>query len=464
MKKKENTLYEKNQQIQLEITDMGTEGEGIGKIDGYTFFIKDAIIGDIVEAKVMKAKKNYAYARLEKVVTPSSFRVEPKCKFARSCGGCQIQAMDYAQQLAFKNRKVKNNMMRIGGFSEELLDKIMDTPVGMEEPFYYRNKAQFPFGYDKEGNVVTGFYAGRTHSIIANTDCALGVKENQKILEIILEFMKEEGITAYNEETGEGLLRHVLIRKGFSTGQIMVCLVINGVRIPAVEILIEKLVTVEGMTSISLSINRERTNVIMGTDIRLLWGKERIEDTIGDLIFSISPLSFFQVNPVQTERIYKQALEYAELKGEETVWDLYCGIGTISLFLAQKAKQVYGVDIIPQAIEDAKENAVRNGLGNAEFFVGKAEEVLPQNYESEGIYADVIVVDPPRKGCDEQCLFTMLQMKPKRIVYVSCDSATLARDAKYLCENGYELTKVRAFDNFPQSVHVETVCQFVRSK
>ena len=464
MKKKENTLYEKNQQIQLEITDMGTEGEGIGKIDGYTFFIKDAIIGDIVEAKVMKAKKNYAYARLEKVVTPSSFRVEPKCKFARSCGGCQIQAMDYAQQLAFKNRKVKNNMMRIGGFSEELLDKIMDTPVGMEEPFYYRNKAQFPFGYDKEGNVVTGFYAGRTHSIIANTDCALGVKENQKILEIILEFMKEEGITAYNEETGEGLLRHVLIRKGFSTGQIMVCLVINGVRIPAVEILIKKLVTVEGMTSISLSINRERTNVIMGTDIRLLWGKERIEDTIGDLIFSISPLSFFQVNPVQTERIYKQALEYAELKGEETVWDLYCGIGTISLFLAQKAKQVYGVEIIPQAIEDAKENAVRNGLGNAEFFVGKAEEVLPQKYESEGIYADVIVVDPPRKGCDEQCLFTMLQMKPKRIVYVSCDSATLARDAKYLCENGYELTKVRAFDNFPQSVHVETVCQFVRSK
>lgn len=464
MKKKENTLYEKNQQIQLEITDMGTEGEGIGKIDGYTFFIKDAIIGDIVEARVMKAKKNYAYARLEKVVTPSSFRVEPKCKFARSCGGCQIQAMDYAQQPAFKNRKVKNNMMRIGGFSEELLDKIMDTPVGMEEPFYYRNKAQFPFGYDKEGNVVTGFYAGRTHSIIPNTDCALGVKENQKILEIILEFMKEEGITAYNEETGEGLLRHVLIRKGFSTGQIMVCLVINGVRIPAVEILIEKLVTVEGMTSISLSINRERTNVIMGTDIRLLWGKERIEDTIGDLIFSISPLSFFQVNPVQTERIYKQALEYAELKGEETVWDLYCGIGTISLFLAQKAKQVYGVEIIPQAIEDAKENAVRNGLGNAEFFVGKAEEVLPQKYESEGIYADVIVVDPPRKGCDEQCLFTMLQMKPKRIVYVSCDSATLARDAKYLCENGYELTKVRAFDNFPQSVHVETVCQFVRSK
>lgn len=474
MKKKENTLYEKNQMIRVEITDMGIEGEGIGKIDGFPFFIKDALIGDVVEAKVMKAKKNYAYARLEKVVTPSSFRVEPKCSFARSCGGCQLQAMDYAQQLAFKNRKVRNNMLRIGGFSKELLDSIMEPPVGMginctesrilggkkEEPFHYRNKAQFPFGYDKEGNIITGFYAGRTHSIIANTDCALGVEENQEILEIILNFMEEEGISAYREEIHEGLLRHVLIRKGFSTGQIMVCLVVNGEKIPAVEKLIEKLTGVKGMTSISLCVNKERTNVIMGTDIRLLWGKERIEDTIGDLKFSISPLSFFQVNPVQTERIYKQALEYANLQGEESVWDLYCGIGTISLFLAQKAKQVYGVEIIPQAIEDAKENAVRNGLTNAEFFVGKAEEVLPQKYESEGIYADVIVVDPPRKGCDENCLRTMVLMAPKRIVYVSCDSATLARDAKYLCENGYELKKVRAFDNFPQSVHVETVVYF----
>ncbi len=464
MKKKENALYAKNQIIQVEITDMGTEGEGIGKINGFTFFIKDTVIGDVVEAKVMKAKKNYAYARLEKVVTPSSFRVEPKCKFARSCGGCQLQAMDYEKQLEFKNRKVKNNMLRIGGFSEELLDSIMEEPVGMEVPYYYRNKAQFPFGYDKEGNTITGFYAGRTHSIIANTDCMLGVKENRQILEIILEFMEQYDITAYNEETGEGLLRHVLIRKGFSTGQIMVCLVINGVKIPFVEKLIENLILVEGMTSISLSINRERTNVIMGTDIRLLWGKERIEDTIGDLTFTISPLSFFQVNPVQTGRIYRQALEYADLQGNETVWDLYCGIGTISLFLAQKAKQVYGVEIIPQAIEDAKANAVCNGLNNAEFFVGKAEEVLPQKYENEGIYADVIVVDPPRKGCDEDCLRTMVQMKPKRIVYVSCDSATLARDAKYLCENGYELRKVRAFDNFSQSVHVETVALLHRKK
>ena len=366
--------------------------------------------------------------------------------------------MDYQKQLEFKNNKVKNNLMRIGGFSKELLDSVMEEPVGMEEPVYYRNKAQFPFGYDKEGNIITGFYAGRTHSIISNTDCALGVKENQRILEIILDFMKQEGVSAYREETGEGLMRHVLIRKGFSTGQIMVCLIINGEKIPAVDRLIGRLTQIEGMTGISLSINKERTNVIMGTDIRLLWGKERIEDTIGDLTFTISPLSFFQVNPIQTERIYKQALEYAALTGNETVWDLYCGIGTISLFLARKAKQVYGVEIIPQAIEDAVANADRNRIKNAEFFVGKAEEVLPQKYESEGIYADVIVVDPPRKGCDEECLKTMVQMQPERIVYVSCDSATLARDLSYLCNNGYELKKVRAFDNFPQSGHVETVC------
>ena len=450
--------YEKNQVLTVEITDMGTEGEGIGKIDGYTLFIKDAVIGDIVEAKIMKAKKNYAYARLEKVITPSLFRVEPKCAFAKSCGGCQLQALSYEKQLEFKHNKVKNNLIRIGGFDASYLESIMEEPVGMDVPFFYRNKAQFPFGYDKEGNIITGFYAGRTHSIIANTDCALGTVENKVILEEILDFMRTEKVSAYRETEGTGIVRHVLIRKGFSTGQIMVCLVINNDRLPKSEKLVERLKNIPGMTGISISINKANTNVIMGTDIRLLWGKERIEDKIGELTFSISPLSFFQVNPVQTEKIYKQALEYASLTGSETVWDLYCGIGTISLFLAQKAKQVYGVEIIPEAIDDARENAVRNNITNAEFFVGKAEEVLPEKYEKEGIYADVIVVDPPRKGCDEACLSTMVKMAPKRIVYVSCDSATLARDLAYLCGNGYELKKVRAFDNFPQSGHVETVC------
>ena len=450
--------FKKNDICRVTIEDIGTDGEGIGKIDGFTLFIKDAVLGDEVEAKIMKAKKQYAYAKLEKVLTSSPFRVEPKCQYHKQCGGCQIQAMDYAKQLEFKHRKVRNNLIRIGGFDTEYIDSIMEDAVGMETPFFYRNKAQFPFGKNKEGKTVTGFYAGRTHSIIENTDCALGTAENKIILEKILKYMEEEKVAPYEEETQTGLLRHTLIRKGFATGQLMVCLVINGKYLPKEEKLIKSLLEVEGMTSISVSINTEKTNVIMGKEIRLLYGKEQIEDEIDGITFKISPLSFYQVNPVQTERIYSQALNYADLKGKETVWDLYCGIGTISLFLARKAKHVYGVEIIPQAIEDARENALYNGIDNVDFYVGKAEDVLPEKYEKEGIFADVIVVDPPRKGCDEACLATMVQMQPKRIVYVSCDSATLSRDVRYLREHGYELKKAGIFDNFPQSVHVETVC------
>ena len=449
--------YQKNDRVQLEIVDFGTDGEGIGKIDGYTVFVKDTVIGDVVTAKIMKAKKNYGYARLEEILQPSKDRVTPKCKIAKSCGGCQLQALSYEKQLEFKNNKVKNNLVRIGGFSKEKIQSIMEAPIGMAEPYHYRNKAQFPFGYNREGKVITGFYASRTHSIIENTDCVLGALENEAILKAILSYMEECQLTAYREEEKTGLIRHALIRKGFSTGQLMVCLVINGKKLPKQEVLIEKLTAIPGMTSISYSVNQENTNVIMGLEIHTIWGKERIEDCIGDLKFTISPLSFFQVNPVQTERIYEKALEYADLEGEETVWDLYCGIGTISLFLAQKARQVYGVEIIPEAILDAKENAERNGIQNACFYVGKAEEVLPEKFEKENIYADIIVVDPPRKGCDEACLSTMVKMKPKKIVYVSCDSATLARDLKYLAENSYELKKVCAIDNFPQSSHVETV-------
>ena len=454
--------FKKNDICQVTIEDIGTDGEGIGKIDGFTLFIKDAVLGDTVEVKIMKAKKNYAYAKLEKVLTPSPFRVQPKCQFHKQCGGCQIQVMDYAKQLEFKHNKVRNNLIRIGGLDAEYVDSIMEKPVGMETPFYYRNKAQFPFGKNKEGKTITGFYAGRTHSIIENTDCALGVAENKVILEKILKYMEEEKVTPYEEETHKGLLRHALIRKGFATGQLMVCLVINGKKLPSEDKLVQSLLEVEGMTSISVSVNTEKTNVIMGKEIRLLYGKEQIEDEIDGITFKISPLSFYQVNPVQTERIYSQALKYADLNGDETVWDLYCGIGTISLFLARKAKHVYGVEIVPQAIDDAKQNAVRNGIENVNFYVGKAEEVLPEKYEKEGIFADVIVVDPPRKGCDEDCLSTMIQMHPKRIVYVSCDSATLARDVKYLAEHGYQLMKARIFDNFPQSVHVETVVLLTR--
>lgn len=455
----------KNDIVTVEITDIGVSGEGIGHVDGYTLFIKDAVIGDVVEAKVMKAKKNYGYARLMKVITPSEYRVEPKCAFARRCGGCQIQEMSYDRQLVFKDQKIRGNLERIGGFTKDQIDTVMQPVVGMEHPFGYRNKAQFPFGTDKEGNPITGFYAGRTHDIIANTDCALGVEQNKEILEIILQYMRENKIKSYDEKTGKGLIRHALIRYGFKTKEIMVCLVINGKKLPKAERLIENLIQIEGMTSITISPNTRRDNVIMGDSYEILWGQGYITDYIGNVKYQISPLSFYQVNPVQTEKLYGLALEYADLKGDETVWDLYCGIGTISLFLAQKAKQVYGVEIVPQAIDDAKENAKINAIDNAEFFVGKAEEVLPEYYaeyerehNGETAHADVIVVDPPRKGCDETLLETIVKMQPEKVVYVSCDSATLARDLKYLCANGYEIKMCRGVDQFPQSVHVETVC------
>ncbi len=464
-------MMQKNETAIVTIEDIGVNGEGIGKIDGYTLFIKDAVIGDVVEAKVMKAKKNYGYARLMKIITPSKDRVIPVCTFARKCGGCQIQEMSYEQQLQFKHNKVRGNLERIGGFSPELLEKIMEPVVGMEEPFHYRNKAQFPFGTDKEGNPITGFYAGRTHDIIANTDCALGVAVNKEILEKTLSFMKKYQIPSYDENTGKGLIRHALIRYGFTTKEIMVCYVINGKYIPHVEELVETLRELEGMTSITFSSNTKRTNVIMGDSYEIIWGQGYITDYIGDVKYQISPLSFYQVNPVQTDKLYGLALEYADLKGNETVWDLYCGIGTISLFLAQKAKKVYGVEIIPQAIEDAKRNAEINGFENAEFYVGKAEEILPKYYEEyakthdgERAHADVIVVDPPRKGCDETLLHTMTEMQPDKIVYVSCDSATLARDLKILCERGYCLERVRAVDQFPMSVHVETVVLLSKGK
>ena len=519
--------YKKNDLVNVSIEDIGNEGEGIGKVEGFTLFVKDAVPGDVVTAKIMKSKKTYAYARLEKVETPSPFRVEPPCAFHRQCGGCQLQTLSYEKQLEFKQNKIRNNLIRIGGFAPEEVDAKMEPIVGMDEPLHYRNKAQYPVGTDRDGNLITGFYAGRTHNIIANTKCHLGASENQEILEKILEYMRENKVTAYDETTGEGLVRHVLIRKGFTSGELMVCIVINrrlddkkGKQkiatgkenyLPAQEQLVERLAVIPGMKSISVNFNAENTNVILGREVRTIWGEDTIFDVIhvrdmkslgfpftGDsLTFKISPLSFYQVNPVQTEKLYSLALEYAGLTGNETVWDLYCGIGTISLFLARKAKQVYGVEIVEQAILDARENAIRNGIDNARFFVGKAEEVLPAYHEgrlmdvtkeelalrsdrsedhvtkgpaikdpavensSEGPsmrHPDVIVVDPPRKGCDDACLETMLKMNPSRIVYVSCDSATLARDLKILCAGGYEIKRIRGVDQFGMTVHVETVC------
>jgi 23S rRNA (uracil1939-C5)-methyltransferase len=452
--------YRKNDIVTLEIVDCGTDGEGIGKADGFTVFVKDAVIGDTVKAKIMKAKKNYGYGRLMEILKPSPYRVEPVCPSARQCGGCQLQAVSYEEQKVFKEKKLRGHLERIGGFH----DLPMEPLIGMDEPYHYRNKAQFPVGRNKEGRIITGFYAGRTHAIIENRDCTLGIPQNKDVLDRVIAHMEKYNIAPYDEMTGRGLVRHIFVRYGFFTGEIMVCLIINGQELPHQKELIEKLCEMPGMTSISLNINKKRNNVILGEKVKTIWGQEFITDKIGDISYEISPLSFFQVNPKQTWKLYSKALEYADLHGEETVWDLYCGIGTISLFLAQKARFVRGVEIVPAAIEDAKRNAKINNIENVEFFVGKAEEVLPREYEKNGVYADVIVVDPPRKGCDEMLLKTILKMQPKRVVYVSCDSATLARDLRFLCDNGYELKKVCGVDQFPQTVHVETVVLLSQQK
>lgn len=452
-------LYNKNDELEVVIDALGSEGEGIAHIDGYALFIKDAVIGDKVLVKIMKTKKNYGFARLMNIIEPSKDRVEPKCPIARQCGGCQIQHYAYDAQLVYKQNKVIDSFKRIGHFGEEI-DTIIEPIIGMENPYYYRNKAQFPVGKNKEGEIVTGFYASRTHSIIDTSHCYIQAEVNEELLNIVKDFMKEEEIPPYDEENHTGLVRHILTRVGFITGEIMVCIVINGNKLPSYEKLVDRLTAVKGMTSITININKEKSNVILGQKVKTLWGQSYITDYIGDIKYQISPLSFYQVNPLQTKRLYETALEYADLSGNEIVWDLYCGIGTISLFLAKKAKQVYGVEIVPQAIEDAKKNAEINNIENAEFFVGAAEYLMPEKYEeSEGqMSADVVVVDPPRKGCEEALLETIVKMTPNRVVYVSCDPATLARDCRYLCDNGYELKKIRAVDQFGHTGHVETVC------
>ena len=384
--------FKKNQTVELYIDDIGNEGEGIGHIDGYALFLKDAVIGDKVRAKIIKTKKNYGFARVEEVIEASKDRVSPRCSKARQCGGCTLQHLAYEKQLEYKFNKVKNCLERIGGL--ENIEEKMEPILGMEEPFYYRNKAQFPVGYDKEGNLITGFYAGRTHHIIDCTHCMIQHPVNEQILLKVLDYMKKNNITAYDEKTHKGLVRHIVTRVGFKTGEIMVCLVVNGSKknLRNLEMLVDSLTEVEGMTSICVNINKEKTNRILGSKIEEVYGKPYIYDYIGNVKYQIGPLSFFQVNPTQTKVLYEKAMEYADLKGEETVWDLYCGIGTISLFLAQKAKKVYGVEIVKEAIDDARLNAKMNGFDNAEFFVGKAEEVLPREYEKNGVYADTIVV------------------------------------------------------------------------
>ena len=450
-------MIRKNDEFILEIEDMGVNGEGIGHVDGLALFVKDALIGDTVRVKVMKMQKNYGFARLLEVIAPSADRIAPLCPVARSCGGCQIQEMNYPAQLKFKAKKVKENLERIGklDFNAENAPEFYDC-IGMDVPWNYRNKAQFPIGRNKEGKIIAGFYAGRTHSIIECEDCAIGIKENKDILHMVIAHMEKWKIEPYREEDHKGLVRHVLIRKGFTTGEIMVCLILNGKKFPGLSELVDNLKKIDGMTSISINVNTEHTNRILGSEVIPVYQEVYITDYIGDVKFRISPLSFYQVNPVQTRKLYGTALDYAELTGEENVFDLYCGVGTISLFLAKKAKHVIGVEIVGQAIEDAKVNAQINHIENAQFYCGAAEEVIPDLYR-QGVTADVVVVDPPRKGCDEKLLDTIVNMAPEKVVYVSCDSATLARDLKYLNEHGCVVRKVQPVDMFPMGVHVETV-------
>lgn len=456
-------MLEKNQEVELMIEDLSSNGEGIGRIQGYALFVKDALVGEKVKVKIMKMKKQYGYAKLMDIIEPSPYRTTPLCENASRCGGCQLQHLQYEKQLKFKQKKVKDCLERIG--KVEQIENLMEPIIGIEQPYYYRNKAQFPIGIDKEGQKVVGFYAGRTHFIIPTTHCIIQSKKNKPILKEVLDYINTNQVSVYNEQTHLGLVRHILTRIGYQTGEIMVCLIINGDTLPNVNFLVKRLTKIQGMTSISININKKQTNVIMGEYGETIWGKPYIIDYIGEIKYQISPLSFYQVNPIQTKKLYDKVLEYANLTGNEIVWDLYCGIGTISLFLAKQAKQVYGVEIIPQAVEDAKQNAKLNEITNAEFFAGAAEVVLPEKYkESNGeMAADLVVLDPPRKGCDPALLQTVIKMEPPSIVYVSCDPATLARDVALLQEAGYNVKKVQPVDMFSQGVHVETVVSMSRA-
>ena len=461
-------MFSKNDEVDILIEDISNEGEGIGHVNGYALFVKDTLPGDYVHAKIIKVKKSYGFARLMDIIKPSEDRTEAVCENAVRCGGCQLQHYRYDRQLDYKQNKVKNALVRMGGFADDFIDSVMEPVIGMDNPYNYRNKAQFPVGKDKEGNTVIGFYAGRTHSIIDSRYCYIQSEVSNKVVSIIRIWIERYGISPYEETKHSGLIRHILVRNGFKTGEVMVCLVVTSKKVPALDKLVELLGDIDGLVSVCLNINKDKTNKILGDKIINVYGRDYIEDYIGDVKYRISPLSFYQVNPVQTEKLYSTALDFAGLTGNETVWDLYCGIGTISLFLAKSAKSVLGVEIVPQAISDAKVNAQINNIDNALFTCGAAEDVedfLTEN-ELQHIYGnpDVIVVDPPRKGCDSKLLDTIISHSPERIVYVSCDPATLARDLKILCEDVYEIKRVRACDMFGMSGHVETVVLLSQQK
>ncbi len=443
---------QKNDRLLVHVEDLTHDGAGVAKVDGYPLFIQGALPGEDVHVHVLKTLKSYGFAKLLEIQNASPNRVDAPCPVFDTCGGCQIQHLSYEGQKLFKQKMVRDAITRIG--------KLPDVPVhavkGMEEPWRYRNKSQIPFGV-QNGQTVAGFYESRSHNIADTDVCLIQTVEADAIMNGLKKSLVEMGIEPYEEQTHRGQLRHVVVRKARATGEIMIVLVTKKKKFPQAEKAIELIrALVPDTVSIIQNINSEKTNVIFGNETVVLWGKEVIEDRIGDVRFEISARSFYQINPIQTETLYGQALEYAQLTGTETVIDAYCGIGTISLFLAQQAKFVMGVEIVPQAIEDAKRNAELNGFTNTLFEAGPAEQVIPKWYK-EGKTADVLVVDPPRKGCDEQLLRTILQQRPGRVVYVSCNPSTLARDLRILEDGGYRTKEVQPVDMFPQTTHCEAV-------
>ncbi|MBE3569463.1 MAG: 23S rRNA (uracil(1939)-C(5))-methyltransferase RlmD [Bacillales bacterium] len=453
---KEQAPVQLNEKIEVVFDDVTHEGQGVAKVDGYPLFVPGALQGEKGTIQVTKINKSYGFGKILDIYEESSERTNPPCPLYHECGGCQLQHVSYEGQLKIKEKHVQDCLVRIG--------KITDTEVlpvlGMETPWHYRNKAQVPVG-ERNGKLIAGFYKKRSHEIMEMDACIIQQKQTDETIQAVKDICARYHIRPYDEKQHKGILRHIMVRYGRTTGEIMVVLITRTKDLPHKKKIVQEIIErVPGVRSIIQNVNSNRTNVILGEETFVLWGRDVIYDSIGDVQFAISAKSFYQVNPEQTKVLYDKALEYAELKGDETVIDAYCGIGTISLFLAKKAKKVYGVEIVPEAIEDAKKNAERNGITNAEFAAGKAEEVIPEWYK-RGIKADVLVVDPPRKGCDPALLDTILQMKPKKVVYVSCNPATLARDLRILEDGGYKTTKVQPVDMFPQTGHVEAVAQIV---
>lgn len=452
-------MLAKNQCFEMTCDAFGQDAQGVCRHEGMAVFVPGLLPGERALVRIVKPEKRYAFGRVEKLLEKSPSRAEPFCPIYKRCGGCVCQHMTYEASLAFKRQQVQDLLQRVGGLSIEV------PPVwGMAHPFGYRNKGAYPVA-QTDGAPACGFFAPRSHDLVPlpENGCAIQGEDSAKATQAVLNWMRENSVPAYDEQTGRGLVRHIMTRSTTS-GELMVVIVVTRADIPKASRLIELLrAAVPGLCSVCLSVNSRRTNVILGTDIRVLWGKAAMEDTLCGLRFSVSPLSFFQVNPQQTERLYGLALEYAGLTGAETVVDAYCGAGTISLLLAQKAKKVIGIEIVPEAIQNANENAARNGIANAEFHVGATEELLPKLVEN-GLRPDVIVLDPPRKGCDPAVLQAIIAAAPKRVVYVSCGAPTLARDAKLLAEGGYAAEKVQCVDMFCWTGAVETVMSLVQQK